>query len=429
MSTAGKRAYDLLEKISFTRIGGSEEEKQAANIIEDEIKSMGLEAYQEKFDVPFFEVKKVEFEVLAPYKKTYEVTVVGRSGSTPEEGLEADFIYVSEVDLIQHMDVKGKIVLLDGHVSYEAFRDLIKYGAVGYMTFSGLFSDDNDKTDIAVRILRHGHTKNGECPGVTIRVADAMEIIKNKASRVKMTVVQDIYDAKSQNVICELKGEIDEDIIFCGHYDSVEYSKGSYDNGAGSVVIMELLRHFKDKKLKRNMKFIWFGSEERGLVGSKAYVERVKDFEKIKLVVNVDVAGCILGTDMAFVTADKSLMHMVQYMAKEIGFRFKARNDIYSSDASPFSFNGVPSINFCKFSARGGASIHDRYDVFDTMDVDSLDGTYNFVELFATKINESVHWPIPREIPEDVKKKLKKYMDKNAGKLKDEIDKKEEKSK
>jgi len=420
MSTAGKRAYDFLEKLSFVRIAGSDEEKRAAKMIQDEIKAMGLESRVEEFDTIYYEPQKVEFKVCEPYEKTYEVTMVGRSGSTPEEGLEAEFIYVSEPDLIQHMGVKGKVVMLDTHVSYETYRDLIKYGAVGYITFSGNFHDDKDRTDIAVRVLRHGHTKNGECPGVTLRVSDAMEMVQKKASKVKLTVVQDYSDAISQNVICELKGEIDEDIIFCGHYDSVEYSKGAYDNGAGSVIIMELLRHFKDQKLKRNMKFIWFGAEERGLVGSKAYVDKVKDFEQIKLVVNVDVAGCILGTDMAIVTGDKSLQHMVDYMAKEIGFRFKSRNDIYSSDGSPFSFNGVPSINFMKFSARGGASIHDRYDIFDTMDVESFEATTNFVQMFADKLNSFAHWPISRDIPEDVKKKLKKYMDKNMGKLKDE---------
>ena len=64
---------------------------------------------------------------------------------------------------------------------------------------------------------------------------------------------------------------------FGAHYDSVDFSKGVYDNGAGSVINMEILRYFKENPPKRTLKFMWYGSEEIGLEGSWAYVKAHKE--------------------------------------------------------------------------------------------------------------------------------------------------------
>ena len=426
MQTSGKRALKFLETLSFTRCGGTKEEHKAAQMIKEEVESFGGKAYTEEFTIPFYEELEVEFSITEPYVKSYNATIYGMSGSTIEEGIEKDFLYVGNATMIEHMDVKDKIVLLNERVSYKAYKQLNECGVAGFITFSGMFDDDNEKTDIDVRILRHGHTKYGEVPGITIRVADALEIVQKKATKAKLLVKQDMKESTSMNVIAEIKGEIDEEIIFCGHYDSVEYSKGAYDNGAGSVIIMEIMRHFQDITPKRTMKFVWFGAEERGLLGSKDYVKRHKEeLKNIKLVVNVDMAGVILGQDCAIVSADLSLKHMVDLLGKELGFSVKTSHDVYSSDSTPFAFEGVPAISFARFSARGGAMLHNRQDVFSSMDGDSLENTINFIKEFSDRINNSVYFPVPRDIPENIQKKLKEYMDRSNGILKEDKKKEE----
>ena len=93
-------------------------------------------------------------------------------------------------------------------------------------------------------------------------------------------------------MIAEIKGtEHPEQIIsFGAHYDSVEFSKGVYDNGAGSVINMEAARWFAQHPPKRTVKFCWYGSEEIGLEGSKAFVRDHKDELKDHVfMINVDV--------------------------------------------------------------------------------------------------------------------------------------------
>ena len=64
---------------------------------------------------------------------------------------------------------------------------------------------------------------------------------------------------------------------FGGHYDSVYFSSGVHDNLSGSVIVLELLRYFAAHPPRRTLRFCWFGSEEQGLLGSKAYVKAHAD--------------------------------------------------------------------------------------------------------------------------------------------------------
>ena len=62
----GKRAFEILNKIGFVRMGGTQEELDAANIILDEIKNAGGEGYIEEFDVNGQDIKVAKLEVLEP---------------------------------------------------------------------------------------------------------------------------------------------------------------------------------------------------------------------------------------------------------------------------------------------------------------------------------------------------------------------------
>ncbi len=68
------------------------------------------------------------------------------------------------------------------------------------------------------------------------------------------------------------------------------------------------------------MKFKWFGSEEQGLLGSIAYVAAHEaELEKHRLMVNVDMAGPVLGSEHIFIMGDAPMMSYVEGMMKEHG--------------------------------------------------------------------------------------------------------------
>ena len=63
MEISGKRMYSLLKKLNFERLSTFEGEKRGAEIIAEEIKSLGIEPKIETFKAPRYEIKKVKFVI------------------------------------------------------------------------------------------------------------------------------------------------------------------------------------------------------------------------------------------------------------------------------------------------------------------------------------------------------------------------------
>ena len=409
----GKREMELLQKLNFIRPCGTEEEKRAAQILLEEAQAIGAEARIESFEVDHWTIHK---ESLVSDGREWEVKGYGLSGSTPEEGITAPFAYVQEAAEVDLLDAKGKIVMMNGRIYGEDYAKLVKAGAVGFITFQGNIVDKKEETDLNYMNLFDWNLKAGKIPGVHMRTSDALELVNSKPETVTLTLIQDEGKTSCQNVVADLPGTDprDQSIVYGAHYDSVPFSHGMYDNGAGSVIIMELLRHFKANPPKRNMRFCWFGGEERGLLGSHAYVKaHEEEMKDISLMINVDVAGPVLGRDVAMCTSEDCLRVATDYMAKEVGFPLKVTQDIYSSDSIPFADKGVPGINFCRFGAQGAANIHNRHDVLEPLDGENLDKTTRFILAFSERMANAVVFPVPHSIPKNIVEKVDKYLKKD----------------
>jgi carboxypeptidase Q len=80
---------------------------------------------------------------------------------------------------------------------------------------------------------------------------------------------------KAYNVVADIVGsESPQEIVILGaHQDSWDLGSGATDNGAGTVVMMEVLRAMQASGLKpkRTLRVVLFSGEEQGLLGSKAY--------------------------------------------------------------------------------------------------------------------------------------------------------------
>ena len=90
------------------------------------------------------------------------------------------------------------------------------------------------------------------------------------------------------NVIAEIPGgaKRDEIVMVGAHFDSWHSGTGATDNGAGSAVMMEVVRILKalDLKMDRTVRIGLWSGEEEGLLGSKAYVkEHFGDPKTMKL--------------------------------------------------------------------------------------------------------------------------------------------------
>ena len=159
------------------------------------------------------------------------------------------------------------------------------------------------------------------------------------------------------------------------------------------------------------MRFIFCGSEERGLLGSKAYVAaHEEELDKIRLCINLDMAGPILGKEMANVTGEESLCHALSFIYKEVGYPMVVRQDIYSSDSIPFADKGIPGINFFRAASPGTSQIHCRYDVIEILSGESLQKTTNFVKYFSDRVVNAAFFPIDKKMPDNMVEKIDRYL-------------------
>ncbi|MGN1094774.1 MAG: M28 family peptidase [Eubacteriales bacterium] len=413
MDISGKRMYSLLKKLDFERLSSFEGEKRGAQIIAEEIKNAGIEPVIETFKVPRYEIKKAKFEVVSPSYREYEVSGYGFSGNAAKDGIEADFYYLESFDEMCLADVKGKIVFVAGIVGVENYKKLVKAGAVAFISTSGMWTDKKSETDLEERMLRDIFTDEGVIPGVCMRISDGLKLVASKPEKVKLTLEQYEGEADSQNIIAQINGTKfpDEVVVYTAHYDSVVFSHGMFDNASGAATILELLRYFAKNPPLRTARFIFCGSEERGLLGSKAYVaSHEKELENIRLCINVDMTGPLLGFDCATVTGDMAICNALDFMKKEIGYAIDVKQDTYSSDSIPFADKGIPGVNFLRRAAPGTTMVHCRLDKISQVDAASLARTAGFILEFSKRVLGAVYFPIERKMPDNMVEKIDKYL-------------------
>lgn len=411
MTVSEERAFELLKKMAFERVSGTGEERRAAEILRGEAASFGVSAEFDPFSVEDADVLRAELEVLSPFHKKYEVTGFKRSADTPDEGLTAGFLYVEDAAEALLQDARGKIVLTND-IRRNAYERIIKAGAAGVITWSGDFSDDPAHSDLNICKLRPMLTDAfGFLPAVNMRAADAIDLMRSGAETVRLTVKNRNVTRESRNVVCTIPGtdRADEEILLGGHYDSVYFSTGVYDNAAGCVVLMELMRYFKANPPRRTLKFVFFGSEEQGLLGSKHYAAS-HDLEKTVFMVNADVGGPVLGANKAYLTCNQDGVAYVAALLNEGGYAFEVKQSIQSSDSIPMTDAGVPCLNINRAAAHGAGVMHSRLDTVSFLSARGVANIlYPALDIMKRLDGASV-FPIKREIPQEVRDMVDRYL-------------------
>lgn len=169
----------------------------------------------------------------------------------------------------------------------------------------------------------------------------------------------------------------DEIVVIVGHYDhdgilpDGTFFPGADDNGSGTVGVLELARVFAEAKKdgkgpRRSLLFIGLAAEEKGLLGSKFYVENpVFPLENTVACINMDMIGRIddkhLNGNHNYIHAiglDKLSSELKQiteganntYTQMELDYMYDDPKDplrlYYRSDHYNFAEKGIPSAFF-----------------------------------------------------------------------------------
>lgn len=394
----------IFEATDFIHASGTKEEMKAAEFLKSQCEELGVSARIEGFRVAMGDIESVHL-----FADGQEIPCKALSccGSGVVEG---ELYYMPSIDPVSLAGAKDKIVLLDQGVGFFTYHDLMEAGVKGLIFQYGNVHYPNE--DIDQRDLREaavGEERKVLCAMVNSR--QAIQLVKNKVKQIRLEISQREYDGESHNVIAELPGKRDEYIVLSAHYDSTSLSHGAYDNMSGCAGLLGVMEQLKEKKLNYGLRFVFCGSEERGLLGSKAYVrDHEEELGKMAMNINLDMIGTYMGKFIACVSAEEKLSHYISYMAAEVGFPVESKTGVYSSDSTPFADKNVPAVSFARIASGNVAPIHCRYDLMDVMSMEQLQKDIDFLAKFTERFANAAVCPVSREIPEKIKKELDEYL-------------------
>lgn len=131
-------------------------------------------------------------------------------------------------------------------------------------------------------------------------------IEKDISPKIRFELNSELYlePKNNVNIIGEITGsdpKLKNEVVMIGaHFDSWHSSSGATDNGAGSAVMMEVMRILKSSgvKPKRTIRIGLWGGEEQGYLGSLAYAKNhfgdledknfKKEAEQVSVYLNMD---------------------------------------------------------------------------------------------------------------------------------------------
>ena len=179
--------------------------------------------------------------------------------------------------------------------------------------------------------------------------------------------------------------------------DTLAVHPGADDNASGDAVVLQLAKHFKQVGSPRSIIFAFFGAEEQGLIGSKQFLEWMKqsdakrinlpaDRKSIVAMVNLDMVGRMrdsamsvsgTGTSSAFKT-------IVEQVAEQAKLNVSCTPDGYGpSDHASFVAAEIPVL----FLTTGGhMEYHTPDDMPPTLNYDGLQQTLTFSEALIDRL-------------------------------------------
>jgi len=163
---------NFLESINYIRIGGSENERRASEIIYDKFKELGGTPSFSEFNVKTFSPSIAKITVLEPYKKVYEGYCIGYTGN---HDFEAELVCETS-DTESLSDVDNKIIMVIERVNFKNYEKLIAQNVKGFL----MVNPPDRKTQCPTASIE-AVDKFGQICGISIPFTAGYEMINRKA--------------------------------------------------------------------------------------------------------------------------------------------------------------------------------------------------------------------------------------------------------
>lgn len=398
-----KSIRTILSDTAYVKQAGTKEEKQCAEYIKKLCRQMGLVARTEEFSLDLFQTHTERLTV-----DHEEIACRGYQGA-PSGCACAKLYYLQSTDAYSVKKCKNKVVLIDHPLNSDLYKGLAQSGAKGIITYSGNANFPDDDIDIK-RIGFHTEPGAG-IPVVNVHIKSAFRLIKKQGKECCICLEQSRHTAHSQNVILDIAGESEKQIVITAHYDTTALSVGAYDNMSGSIALLYMAEHFAKRKNKLSLRLVWCGGEELGLLGSLEYCHaHSSELENTVLNINLDMIGAVMGEFTAFSCADEKMKASLESFLKRHRFGGAVQYKIRSSDSNSFIHFGVPAVSFARYAPSTLAQTHTRYDTANILSPKSLLRDMKIITAFVEDLLCDFESFAPITISQEIKTAVEKYM-------------------
>jgi len=203
---------------------------------------------------------------------------------------------------------------------------------------------------------------------------------------------QPVKHLRAPNLICTLESATERTIVVGAHFDLVENGDGVVDNWTGASLLPSLYQGMAGVPRRHTFRFVAFSGEEKGLVGSRAYVKQLgKTHEAVSAMVNMDTLG--LGeTEVRTSHADPRLVRLMDVAAAATNLPVSSVNvdGLGSTDSESFREKKTASITIHSLTLETLRILHSRYDRIENVHADAYYRTYRLVLAYLAVLDRDL---------------------------------------
>jgi len=184
------------------------------------------------------------------------------------------------------------------------------------------------------------------------------------------------------NVICTRAGATASVILVGAHFDHVDIGQGVVDNWSGASMLPSLYESLGSEPLKHTFIFVGFSAEEKGLLGSKAYVKKFtrEQMAEIHAMINLDSLG--LGPAKVWAThSNPTLVVAARNVAHALGLSLGEvdADQVGDDDSHPFIERKVPTLMIHSVTQETFPILHSVRDKISAIDSKGYYDTYRLL--------------------------------------------------
>ena len=390
-------AWDIVEDLTTEigpRLAGTDAEARARDWAVRRLKALGFRnVHVEDAMMDTWVRGEERAEILAPFPQKLVVAALGGSGATPAGGLSAEvvgFDSVAALEAAPDAAVRGRIVFVSH--AMQAAQDGSGYGYYGAVRRSApAMAAGKGAVGIVIRSLGTDYHRNphtgltnwaGTAPipagALSIPDAENLQRMLDRAKTVTMRLTltpRFVGKTRTGNVIADVPGTDPSAgmILVGGHLDSWDLGTGAIDDASGVAITAAAAKRIMDAgRPRRTIRVIWFGDEETGGAGSKAYFDAHKT-DKVVFVGESDFgADRVWKADLALADANKPLADAIARSLFPLGIPRGTGTVEAGADLGAWIEAGSPGADLQQDGTRYFDIHHTPDDTLDKVDPPQL---------------------------------------------------------